>query len=124
MPYDTQVLIPAFTVTEVAQMEGDTGVLPEQGTGWIFVRVLQTGAPLPGAVASATPQPDFATLYDGASASSWNQDHTGPYGVAWVPGEPTGAASISVTPQGGSATMINGIPVTDGGVTFITADIP
>ncbi|MGE5181108.1 MAG: hypothetical protein ACM31C_03555 [Acidobacteriota bacterium] len=124
MPFGTVAQIPALATTTYDDLVNGNGILLASGQGSIFVRVLQAGAPLAGATATATPASPYETHYDGATAATWGTTATGAHGVAWIAGEATGAASVTVTPAGGSAQTIDAVPVEDGALTFVATEFP
>jgi hypothetical protein len=82
---------------------------------------------LAGAVAGSSPAAAFATFYDGTSATQWNEDLTGMYGVAWIPGITAGSATVTVMPpatgSGSGSALTLSAPVVGGSLTFVTASI-
>jgi hypothetical protein len=124
MPFVASTSIPALSTTTFADLAAGNGVLLAPGEGSIFVRVTHGGAPLAGATVTATPPARFAAFYDGTSATQWNQNSTGAFGVAWLTGVAMGTVSITVTPTGGGAQSMPGVAVGDGTNTFIPVELP
>lgn len=124
VPFTSSPEIPALSQTTYADLEGNNGVLLSQGVGSVFVQVEMAGAPLAGAAASIAPASQYTPFYDGDSAVVWNQNATGAHGTVWFPGAELGNVSVSVTPAGGSATVLPSVPVADGALTFVVAAIP
>lgn len=124
MPFVASRIIPALATTTFADLAASNGVLLSAGQGSVFVQVIHAGAPLAGAVATATPVPQYAPYYDGSTATAWNQNATGAHGVIWLAGVPVGTTNVAVTPAGGTAHAIPGIPVEDGAITYVALEIP
>lgn len=112
-------IIPVFDVALYEDLLISNGILLDASQGSIFARILQGGAPLPGAEASASPPPQYATLYDSNAPLVWNGGTTGAFGVAWIPGAGAGATTVTVTPPVGDAVAAL-VPVEQGSVTFAT----
>ena len=117
-------LIPAMTVTMFDNVETDTGNLQLNNAGSIFVRVASGGAALSGATVASTPPAQYNTWYDGTTVSGWQSASTGAYGTALVGDVVVGTVTVSVTPAGGSATMIANVPVEDISLTFLSVTVP
>ncbi len=124
MSYGTVAQIPALATTTYSDLVNGNGILLASGQGDIFVRVLQTGAPLAGATATATPASPYETHYDGPAAATWLTAATGAHGVAWIAAEAAGTASVTVTPPTGTAATLAAIPVEDGALTFVATEFP
>lgn len=124
VPFTSSPKIPALAQTTYANLEANNGVLLSQGVGSVFVQVEMAGAPVAGATATIAPSSQYTPFYDGDSAVVWNQNATGAHGTVWFPGAEIGNASVSVTPAGGSATVLPSVPVADGALTFVVVAIP
>lgn len=122
VPYGPSTTIPALSTTTYEDLTTGNGVVPVAGEGDVFVQISEGGSALAGAKVSVSPPPAYAPYYDSSSSTTWNQNFTGMYGVAWVPGIGSGTATVTVTPPSGSgsAFMVSG-PVGDQTLTFITA---
>ncbi len=94
------------------------------GFGDVFVHVSQQGASAAQVSATVSPDAIYPTLYDGPAPTTWTQTGTGAFGMVWIPGLPSGVASVTLTPQGGVATTISGIPVGDTALTFVNVSLP
>jgi hypothetical protein len=128
MPFGPTPVIPVLSQNTYQDLLDANLVSSGSGQGDVFVQVLGSGAPLAGAVASSTPPAANATLYDGTTATAWNQTATGVDGVAWIPGIAPGTATIKVTPPasggggGGSGNAVTiTAPVGSQILTFVTA---
>ena len=124
MSFAAQPQVPAIPATLYAQLQGDNGVVPQAGQGAAMVRVVHGTVLVPSATVTISPAGIYATLYDGATPSGWTQSATGSFGAAWMPGVTAGTANITVTPQGGTSVVISQVPIVDGGVTFLTQEVP
>jgi hypothetical protein len=122
MPFTPTPTIPAISVTGYGTLMLDNGVVLDTEQGSIFARVVSADAPLAGATVSSDPSPAFGPFYDGTDEAAWDQDATGDFGVAWLPGV-TGAATVTVTPPEG-ATVEATAPVEAGAITFVTVAVP
>jgi hypothetical protein len=127
MPFGPSAIIPALSQTTYQDLT-DVNLVPSvTGQGAMFVQVLESGSPLAGAVAGASPAAAYATYYDGNSSTQWNEDLTGMYGVAWIPGITAGSATVTVTPpttgSGSGSAVTLSAPVVSGTLTFVTASI-
>ena len=123
-PFTAQAIIPAMPLGLYAQLEADNGVIAQAGQGAVMLRVLQAGAPLVGATATITPPTVYGTFYDGSTPATWTANGTGAFGTAWMPGEVTGTADVTVTPQGGTATTLGAVPIKEAAITFLTEELP
>jgi len=123
MTYSPVVEIPVVDATTYADLLATNGVILTTGEGGVMARVLSAGVPVAGATATGMTN-DGNVFYDGSSATVWNQGATGTRGTVWIPQMATGAGTISITPAGGSATTVTGVPVTDGGVSFVVVELP
>jgi hypothetical protein len=114
-------VIPAITsATYNLMIETNVSAFTVAGHGGLIAYVTSGGAPLVGATASATLD-DNNVFYDGPSAQSWLQLHTGADGVVWIPElEAPQDTALTITPSGGTAEPIGNVPIGDGAVTFIS----
>ncbi|HEY0255601.1 MAG TPA: hypothetical protein VGC41_28925 [Kofleriaceae bacterium] len=127
MSYSASTTIPVVTVDTYLGLAGSNGVLQQTGYGDVFLHVTHAGASVAAAVATAiVPTPFYAAaLYDGTIKDVWQSTATGTYGMTWIAGAPTGATSVTITPQGaGSGEVAANIPVGDQAVTWATLDLP
>jgi hypothetical protein len=65
----------------------------------------------------------YATLYDAATESTWNQSATGSHGVAWIAGITQGTTTLTVA-SGATSQMVAGVPIGDSALTFLTVELP
>ncbi len=77
----------------------------------------------------ATPTPLYTPQYDGTTSNAWQVTSTGSFGMVWLAQVPTGAGafatvSTSLTPQGGTAKIVDNIPVGDGPLTWVSVELP
>ncbi len=114
--------IPAIRSSRYADLLLDNGIILNPGEGSIVVEVLENNAPRSGALASTNPQASFATRYDGNSALVWDQDQTGLFGIAWLPGVDAGASLLTIDPAAG-ANVDTTITVEDGAITFVRVSL-
>lgn len=123
MPLSSTNVIPAIDLALYDDMLFTNGVLLTADQGSIFARIVQQGAPLPGALVGASPPPAVLTRYDGASALLWDEDATGPFGVAWITAAPTGTSTLTVVPPAGNQ-LTTTAPVEPLAITFVTIALP
>jgi hypothetical protein len=124
-PYAAQTRIPVMDSTMLATLQGDNGVQTVAGTGALLIRIVRSGAPVTGETATIVPLNDpYGALYDGASASSWTQSGTGAFGTVYLPDVAAGTATVTLHAAGVAQAMIGAIPISDGGVTFVIAELP
>ncbi len=123
MPFGAVPTIPAMPAASYQDLLTSNGVLVVAGEGAVVARVVRAGAPLPGAIATATPAPTYAPSYDGTSATLWDQDATGAHGIVWLTGAAAGSLTISITPPA-AAPIVTTVPVADQAITFVTVDAP
>jgi hypothetical protein len=116
--------IPVITTTTFGDLELDNGILEVAGQGALVTHVVHGGAFVAGATATTTPSAAYAPLYDGATATAWNQNSTSTHGAIWIAGLATGTASLTVTASSGGPQIVSGIPIGDGTITFVTVEIP
>jgi hypothetical protein len=125
MPFGPSATIPALSTNTYENLTTGNGVEPIAGEGDVFVQITQGGSALAGAKVSVSPPPAYAPYYDGNSSTTWNQNFTGSYGVAWVPGITSGVATVTVQPPAtgsGSALMLTAM-IGDQTLTFTVATI-
>jgi hypothetical protein len=123
MPFSPELVIPAVSIDRYDELLLANGILLIPGQGSLIASVIRGQASLADATALVEPAPQFATLYDGASATVWDLDATGARGTAWVTGIAEGAAVLRVTPARGTAQDAV-VPVEDRAITFVTVEIP
>jgi hypothetical protein len=127
MPFGPSAIIPALSQTTYEDLTAGNGVISVTGQGAIFAQVRESGSPLAGAVAAASPAGTYPTYYDGNNSTQWNEGLTGMYGVAWIPGITAGSATVTVTPpatgSGSGSVLTLSAPVVGGSLTFVTASI-
>ncbi|MEJ7600506.1 MAG: hypothetical protein WKG01_21535 [Kofleriaceae bacterium] len=123
VPYSASTLLPAVDIETYNNLLNANGRSLTSGQGSIVARIVQLGQPAVGV--TATTDAVFETLYDGANATTWDQDieGTGARGVAWLTGVPIGAATLEVTPVVGTPTNHVHL-VEDLAITFPTIEIP
>ena len=123
VPFSGDLVIPAITADDYNTLLTDNGVLLSQGQGSLVLRIVEAGVLLAGAKATIAPVSQFATFYDTNDKTQWDQNATGPAGVAWITGEAAGAATVTITPPSGSAQQAS-FSVEDLGITFATVEFP
>lgn len=123
-PFTGQMIIPAVIADSFTQLQNANGVLFQTGAGDVFVRVVQNSTPVAGATAIASGQDTYQTRYDPPSGDVWTTDATGILGVAWLPGVLAGTQTVTVQPPLSAAQiMISNVPIVEGALTFVTADV-
>jgi hypothetical protein len=126
-PFAGQTRIPVMEGAMLADLQSSNGVQPSTGTGTLMARISRGGAPVQGVaalVSPATTDPN-GSLYDPATASAqWSSIATGSFGTVYVPGAITGTASLTLSAGGTTQGTVSGIPITDGGVTFVFVALP
>ncbi|MGE0869158.1 MAG: hypothetical protein AB7P03_11355 [Kofleriaceae bacterium] len=123
MPFSAATTIPAIDADVYADLLLANGLILNGDQGSIMVRTTMDNAAVAGAIATVDPVAAYAPHYDSNVATSWDQDETGTYGVTWVVGAEPGTTTITVTPELGTAGMIE-LPVETGGITFGTLALP
>jgi hypothetical protein len=116
--------IPVMAQVDYFDLANSNAVVPTSGQGDLFVHVTHQGASVAMATATVAPAAQFPTLYDGDAATTWTQLGTSTAGVVWIPGLPQGSAAVTVTPDGGTATVVNSIPVGDQTLTWVSVELP
>jgi hypothetical protein len=121
MPVTAVQVIPAIDATAYGQLVvGQTGAAFVPGRGSLVARVIGSdGTAVAGASAVDTPPGIDAVLYDGASATSWQELSTGAQGVVWIPHAADGANTLAVTPATGDPASVTAT-VEDVSITFVT----
>ncbi len=123
-PFTGQLIIPAVLANSFTQLQNANGVLFMTGAGDVIVRVVQNGTPVAGATAIASNQDAYQTRYDPPSGDVWTVDATGILGIAWLPGVLAGTQTVTVQPPLSAAQiMISNVPIVEGALTFVTADV-
>lgn len=123
MNYNAIAVIPVIASTTFSDLELANGVLEVTGQGSIVAHVVHAGAPVAAATATTSPNAAYAPLYDGTTATAWNQNMTGANGAVWIPGLPVGAATLTITANA-TPQLVTGIPISDGTITFVTVELP
>jgi hypothetical protein len=116
--------IPVMKQADYFDLSNSNSVVAAPAFGDVFIHVTHAGASEPMVAATTTPVATFATLYDGIAATTWTQTGTGSFGVVWVPGLAQGAVSATLTPQGGTATVVAAIPIGDQTLTWVALELP
>lgn len=118
----TSFTLNTIRVTDFAELLGDNGIILTGGqSSTVVVQVLDINdAPLVGATAVTSPAAQFATRYDGNTAATWDQDATGAFGVAWLPGTTGTSTQLTVTPPGGGSPLTLTLPLVPDAITFAT----
>ncbi len=118
VPFSSQLVVYAIASATFDDLSQSNGVLLAGGQGSVVVHALSGTAPVEGATVTTDPVAQFTTFYDGTSATVWDQDATGPGGVAWVPGVAAGTVTVTVSPSSGTPQITN-VTVDDGAITFV-----
>lgn len=116
--------IPVMAQVDYFDLANSNSVVPTPGQGDVFVHVVHQGASVAMVSAVVSPAAQFPTLYDGDATTTWTQISTSTAGVVWIPGLPQGTAKITLTPQGGTASVVNAIPVGDQTLTWVSVELP
>jgi hypothetical protein len=124
MAFGTLAKIPALSLNTFNDLLDSNGVLQNTGQGSIMITLVHGGVSVVGATVAATPPSSFDVFYDAGTATTWGTTATGAHGVAWIASEPVGAVDLTVTPSAGSASIVPAVPVEDGAITFVTAEVP
>ena len=123
-PFTGQVIIPAVDASSFTALQNANGVLFMTGAGDVIVRVVQNSTPVAGATAIASNQDAYQTRYDPPTGDVWTLDATGSLGIAWLPGVLAGTQTVTVQPPLSAAQItISNVPIVEGALTFITADV-
>jgi len=123
-PYAAQTKISVMDSQMFVELQGNVGAQPIAGTGGLLARVTRGGNAVVGETAVVAPQNQLGSYYDGATASAWTQTGTGTYGTVFAPNVTSGSASLKLSAGGTLQATISAIPITDGGVTFVVAELP
>ncbi|HET9987034.1 MAG TPA: hypothetical protein VFQ65_00900, partial [Kofleriaceae bacterium] len=124
MSYSAVRHIPVMKQVDYFDLANSNAVTPTTGQGDLFVHVTHQGASVAMVSATAAPLAQFPTLYDGNAVTTWTQISTGAAGVVWIPGLPQGTVAVTLTPQGGTATVVGSIPIGDQTLTWVSAELP
>lgn len=118
----TSFTLNTIRISEFSNLLSDNGVILTGGqSSSVVVQVLDTNdAPVVGATAVTSPAAQFQTRYDGNSATTWDQDATGAFGVAWLPGTTGTSTQLTVTPPGGGSSVTLTLPLVPDTITFAT----
>jgi hypothetical protein len=116
--FGTAFELPAIRTNDYADLLSDNGILLTAGQGSVVAQVTSTSVPVSGATVASSPQAQFTTRYDGNSALVWDEDATGPRGVAWLAGiTPAIATTLIVSPPIGADVTVTA-PVEADSITF------
>jgi hypothetical protein len=123
-PFTGQTIIPAVLADSFTQLQNTNGVVFSTGAGDVIVRVVQNSTPVAGATAIASNQDTYQTRYDPPSGDLWTTVATGNLGVAWLPSVLAGTQTVTVQPPLSAAQItISNVPIVEGALTFVTADV-
>jgi hypothetical protein len=126
VPLTTSAIVPAVDANTYIQLLDANGVLIATNQGSIVAHVVTPLGPLADVTAVPIPTGTTPVFYDQAtSATTWGQDRTDGFGVAWFPAlAATTEQAITFTPPApGVPRTVPHIPVAAGAVTFITVDM-
>jgi hypothetical protein len=125
MSYSAVHRIPVMKQVDYFDLANSNSVVAAPGFGDVFIHVTHAGVSEAAVAATTTPAATFAILFDGVAATTWTQTGTGSFGMVWVPGLATaGTTTATLTPQGGTATVVAGILVGDQTLTWVALDLP
>ena len=116
--------IPVMSQVDYFDLANSNAVVPAPLQGDLFIHVTHQGANVAMVTAAVTPAAEFPTFYDGNAVTTWTQISTSTAGVVWIPGLTQGAATVTLTPQGGTATVVNAIPIGDQTLTWVSVELP
>lgn len=116
--------IPAMKDVDYLDLANSNGVIGLPGNGDVFLHVTHGATNVQAVAATSAPAAEYATLYDGGAPTTWTQLGTGPFGMVWFAGLPQGAVTVTLTPQGGTATPVSTIPVGDQTLTWVSVELP
>jgi hypothetical protein len=121
--YGTTTTLPALATLIYEDMLVSTQAVVVTGQGAIIGRFTRAGAAVTNAIVIAQPQSDSDVYYDGASHTEWQTAGTGSFGVAWIPSEQVGTASLTVK-TGAVQNTVAGVAVFGDTITYVLAEIP
>ncbi|HEX7704375.1 MAG TPA: hypothetical protein VF403_26725 [Kofleriaceae bacterium] len=124
MSYSAVHRIPVMKQVDYFDLANSNSVVAAPAFGDVFIHVTHAGTSEASVAATTTPVATFATLFDGNAATNWTQIGTGAFGMVWVPGLAQGAATATLTPQGGTATVVANIPIGDQTLTWVALQLP
>ncbi|MFT3692294.1 MAG: hypothetical protein QM831_04080 [Kofleriaceae bacterium] len=124
MAFSLSTLIPIVKSADYIDLQNNNGITQVGATGDVFVRVVHGGTPVATVAGTVTPTAVYNTLYDGTTKTDWSVTGTGTYGMVWFAGITTGAAALTLTPQGSNAIAVPNVPVGDSTITWITLNVP
>jgi hypothetical protein len=123
MAFGPATTIPIIGDQAYLDLQGANSVVVIDGQGSIVARIVRNGVPVSGAVASTSPLAQYATKYDGVTASAWTELATSTAGTAWIAGAALGANVVTATPASGAAADET-VLVEDQAITYVTIDLP
>ncbi|MEO6777138.1 MAG: hypothetical protein ABI467_29690 [Kofleriaceae bacterium] len=124
MSYSAVHQIPVIGQADYYDLANSNSVVATPGQGDVFVHVTHQGASVAMVTATAVPAAEFPPLYDGNAPTTWTQVSTAASGMVWIPGIAQGAASVTLTPPTGTPTVVSAIPIGDGTLTWVSAELP
>ena len=124
MSYSAVRRIPVMKQATYLDLANSNSVIATSTFGDLFIHVTHAGTSEASVAATTTPIATYATLFDGGTATTWTQVGTGAYGMVWVPGLAQGSVTATLTPQGGTATVVPNIPIGDQTLTWVTLQLP
>jgi hypothetical protein len=125
-PTATVINLPVASADMFGRVLAANGIVLTQGSGSIVGTLTRGGAPITGLTVTATPSPAFGPFFDGSTPTVWTLDATGVRGVFFAPGVAVGGANLTFTSlsTGTGEGSVAGIPVINGGVTFLDTQLP
>ena len=121
--YAGQTRIPVMDSQMFLELQSAVGGQPIAGTGGLLARVVRNSAAVTGETAVVVPA-NAGSWYDGATQLVWTQTATGTYGTVFEPNVASGSATLKLSAGGTLQATLSAIPITDGGVTFVVAELP
>lgn len=123
VPLSGSSLLPAIRDDDYNDLVIQNGGVPVPGNGSIVARVIRAGAPVMSATAVLVAgQQVEQTRYDGTNPMVWGTTATGALGVAWLPDNVAGPATLRVT-LGPTVVPVALTTVPDA-ITFVTIALP
>jgi hypothetical protein len=123
MAFGPSTNIPAVGVQTYSDLLGANSVVLQNNQGSIVAKLLRNGAAVTGATMSTSPIAQYATKYDGPTATAWTELRTAGAGIAWIPGAQLGTNTVTVAPMTGTGATAM-LAVENGAITFATIALP
>jgi len=125
VPFSSTITsLPAINTADYEAMTvANNTANPGTTSGALFVQIKRGTSIVTGATVESQPAADAVVLYDGTTSATWTTTATSTYGVAWLSSISATSTTLTVT-SNSTPTMFANIPLQNGAITYVFAEIP